>query len=448
MREMDDGSLPSNAQPSVTAGDTVGGRYVVEEVLGKGGMGVVVAARHEPLGHRVAMKLMSRTVAANAEALERFSREARVIASLESDHVVRVTDFGMHAGAPYMVMELLTGRDLRAELQLREKLPVAEAVDYVIQAADGLFAAHEKGIVHRDVKLANLFVTTRPDGQRSVKVLDFGISKLQSEASEDVELTRTASTLGSPMYMSPEQIRDARKVDARTDVWALGVVLYMLMSGRAPFEGQSANALSAAISADAPPPLRDIPVPLNAIVLRCLEKSPARRMPAVTALARELQPFASERGREIARQLLARADNDESAAPSTPFFALSPARPLEETAGPSVLEASPTRRARPSRSLYVAVALGSLVAVGAAFAWFKQSRLTVVERVEVVQGATSVVAPPPSSIASAPTPERTPVPVATVVEKTKATVVHRSASKPRPKPKEKAFGGSALDGHH
>jgi eukaryotic-like serine/threonine-protein kinase len=448
MRELDDGSLPFDAQPSVTAGDSVGGRYVVEEVLGKGGMGVVVAARHEPLGQRVAMKLMSRTVAANAEALERFSREARVIASLESDHVVRVTDFGMHAGAPYMVMELLTGRDLRAELQLREKLPVAEAVDYVIQAADGLFAAHEKGIVHRDVKLANLFVTTRPDGQRSVKVLDFGISKLQSEADEDMELTRTASTLGSPMYMSPEQIRDARKVDARTDVWALGVVLYMLMSGRAPFEGQSANALSAAISADAPAPLLDIPVQLNAIVLRCLEKSPARRMPAVTALARELQPFASERGREIAKQLLARAAHDESLAPSTPVSSLRPARPLEETAGPSVLEASLPRRARTSRSLYVAVALGGFVAVGAAFAWFKQSRVTAVEPAEVVQSAAGALTPLPSSTASAPTPEVTAVPVATVVEKTKAPVVHRSAPKPRPKPKEKAFGGSALDGHH
>jgi serine/threonine protein kinase len=445
---MDDGSLPSNAQPSVTAGDTVGGRYVVEEVLGKGGMGVVVAARHEPLGHRVAMKLMSRAVAANAEAHERFCREARVIASLESDHVVRVTDFGMHAGAPYMVMELLTGRDLRAELNLREKLPVAEAVDYVIQAADGLFAAHEKGVVHRDVKLANLFVTTRPDGQRSVKVLDFGISKLKSEADEDMELTRTASTLGSPMYMSPEQIRDPRKVDARTDVWALGIVLYKLMSGRAPFEGQSANALSAAISADAPPPLLDIPARLNAIVLRCLEKSPARRMPAVTALARELQPFASERGREVAKQLLARAENDDSLALSTPVSGFSPALPLEETAGPSVLDAMQPTRARRSRGLYVAVALAGLFAALIAFAWFGQIQRLPVQSAEVARRAASAVTPLPSSVASAPIPEVTPAPVATVVEKGKAPVVYRPAPKPRPKPKEKAFGGSALDGHH
>lgn len=445
---MDDGSLPSNAQPSVTPGDTVGGRYVVEEVLGKGGMGVVVAARHEPLGHRVAMKLMSPTVAANAEALERFSREARVIASLESDHVVRVTDFGMFAGAPYMVMELLTGRDLRAELHLREKLPVTEAVDYAIQAADGLFAAHEKGIVHRDVKLANLFLTTRPDGQRSVKVLDFGISKLQSEANEDVELTRTASTLGSPMYMSPEQIRDPRKVDARTDVWSLGIVLYKLLSGRAPFEGQSANALSAAISADSPPPLLDIPAGLNAIVLGCLEKSPARRIPSVTVLARDLQPFASERGRELCKQLLVRAENDDSLALSVPFSSVAPALPLEETAGPSVLEATIPTRARRSRGLYVGVAVGCVLVVGAVFAWSKQSRPTPARSAEVAPVATSAVTPPPSSVASAPIPEVTPAPVATVVKKQKAPVGRRSAPKPTKKAKENAFGGSALDGHH
>lgn len=445
---MDDGSLPANAQPSVTAGDTVGGRYVVEEVLGKGGMGVVVAARHEPLGHRVAMKLMSRTVAANAEALERFSREARVIASLESDHVVRVTDFGMHAGAPYMVMELLTGRDLRAELQLREKLPVQEAVDYVIQAADGLFTAHEKGVVHRDVKLANLFLTTRPDGQRSVKVLDFGISKLQSEANEDVELTRTQSTLGSPMYMSPEQIRDPRKVDARTDVWSLGIVLYKLISGRAPFEGQSANALSAAISADAPPPLPEIPAGLNAIVLACLEKSPARRIPSVAVLARELSAFASERGRESAKQLLARAENDDSLALSTPFSGVSPALPLEETAGPSVLEATQPTRARRSRGLYVGVAVACLLAGGAVFVWSRQQQPAPVQSAEVAPVAASEATPPPSSVASAPIPEVTPAPVATVVEKKATPVVRRSAPKPKSKPKENAFGGSALDGHH
>lgn len=436
-------------EPSVTAGDCVGGRYVVEEVLGKGGMGVVVAARHEPLGHRVAMKLMSRTVAANAEALERFSREARVIASLESDHVVRVTDFGMHVGAPYMVMDLLAGRDLRAELALREKLPVAEAVDYVIEACDGLFAAHEKGVVHRDVKLANLFLTTKVDGQRVIKVLDFGISKLQSEVNEDVELTRTQSTLGSPMYMSPEQIRDPRKVDVRTDVWSLGIVLYKLVSGRAPFEGQSANALSAAISADAPPPLLEVPALLNGVILHCLEKTPARRMPSVTALARELSAFASERGREVAKQLVARAQNEDSISLSAPHGNISPALPLEETAGPSVLEATVPERSRRSRTLLIGAVFASLLVAGAIFAWTKRGEEALPTRsADVAPIVTSATAPPAPS-PSATEPEVTPAPVATDVEKKKATqTVRRPSQKPGKKPVPDRFGGSALDGHH
>jgi serine/threonine protein kinase len=436
-------------EPSVTAGDTVGGRYVVEEVLGKGGMGVVVAARHEPLGHRVAMKLMSRTVAANAEALERFSREARVIASLESDHVVRVTDFGMHAGAPYMVMELLTGRDLRAELALREKLPVAEAVDYVIEACDGLFAAHDKGVVHRDVKLANLFLTTKVDGQRVIKVLDFGISKLQSEAAEDVELTRTQSTLGSPMYMSPEQIRDARRVDPRTDVWSLGIVLYKLVSGRAPFEGQSANALSAAISADAPPPLLEVPAKLNGIILRCLEKTPARRMPSVTALARELALFASDRGREVAKQLGTRAENEDSLSLSTTHASISPALPLEETAGPSVLEATLPDRPRRSRSWLFGGALGTLLVVGALFVWMKRGEERPPTPSSDVAPVVTSAANPPAPSASSSEPEVTPAPVATGVEPKKPTQpLRRPSAKPGKKRSTDRFGGSALDGHH
>jgi hypothetical protein len=171
-------------------------------------------------------------------------------------------------------------------------------------------------------------------------------------------------------------------------------------------------------------------------------------MPAVTVLARELQPFASERGREVAKQLLARTESDESLALATPFLGVSPALPLEETAGPSVVEArlpTPTRR---SRGAYVGVALGCVLLVGVPFAWFKQGPLTPVESARVTKAATNAVTPPPSSVASAPTPEVTPAPVATVVEKKKATGVHRSAPKPRSKPKADAFGGSALDGHH
>jgi serine/threonine-protein kinase len=302
------------SEGAVSPGDVVGGRYVIEEVIGRGGMGIVVAARHEPLGHRVAMKLLLGSASADADAFDRFTREARIVASLESDHIVRVSDFGMHGAVPFMVMELLSGRDLGRELKLRESLPSSEVVDYVIQACVGLWAAHAKGVVHRDVKPGNLFLTTRANGDRVVKVLDFGVSKLAVD-DDATELTRTSSMLGSPLYMSPEQVRDPRKVDARADVWSLGVVLHKLLTGCPPFEGQTASAICAAIAADPPTLLRahgsHLPERLEAVVARCLEKSPARRCPSVVALARDLMPFATPSGRAVAAQLLDRANEGE-----------------------------------------------------------------------------------------------------------------------------------------
>ena len=337
----------------VSPGDVVGGRYVVEEVLGSGGMGVVVAARHATLGHRVAMKFVSASAAADAEAHARFSREARIIASLESEHVVRVTDFGVHAGSPYMVMDLLAGRDLGCELRQRGPLPLAEAVDYVIQACDGLWSTHAKGIVHRDVKLANLFLATRADGERVIKVLDFGVSKSQPDAQDDASLTRTATMIGSPLYMAPEQIRDPRRVDERADVWSLGIVLYKLLTDQAPFSGQSTNAVCAAIAADPPAPLRshaaDLPRELEAVVFRCLEKRPEHRYPTAAALARDLAPFASEAGAAMARQLVARAADEDPRAMGAPDGPL-----LEPGAAPGIhrlraaREREPVARSAPS----------------------------------------------------------------------------------------------------
>ena len=179
-----------------------------------------------------------------------------VAREVECEHVVRVTDFGVHAGSPYMVMDLLAGRDLSSELRDAGRSPLPEAVDYLIQACDGLWSTHVKGIVHRDVKLANLFLATRADGERVIKVLDFGVSKAQPDPNDDASLTRTATMIGSPLYMSPEQIRDPRLVDERADVWSLGIVLYKLLTDQAPFSGLSTNAVCAAIAADPPAPIR------------------------------------------------------------------------------------------------------------------------------------------------------------------------------------------------
>jgi serine/threonine-protein kinase len=300
------GGVPGLHDLVLKPGDVVAGRYVVDEVLGSGGMGVVVRARHRTLGHAVAIKCMRGHLLRQAEAFARFVREARAVAGIQSEHVVRVLDFGVDdAGLPFIVMEYLVGRDLLQELSARGVLPVIEAVDHIVEACAGLAVAHGRGVVHRDIKPANLFLAVQPNLERRVKLLDFGVSKFD-DADGEVELTRTTASLGSPSYMSPEQVRDARRVDHRSDLWSLGVVLHRLLTGTNPFQGRGVGAVSAAVVADAPQRLREarpeLPEALEAIVLRCLEKSPGDRYPTAASLAMALAPFASERGRlEAAR---------------------------------------------------------------------------------------------------------------------------------------------------
>src|SRR5262245_32036403 len=236
-------------------GDVFAGRYRIERVLGEGGMGVVLAAEHLVLGERVAIKMLLPEAAKMEGTVARCQREARAAARIQSEHVARVLDVGVtDQGTPYLVMEYVEGRDLSDELEARGPLPVEEAVNYVMQGAVGVAEAHAIHIVHRDLKPANLFLAKLPNGRSLVKVLDFGIAK-EAGAVENKELTTTFSALGSPAYMSPEQLRQAKSVDERTDVWAFGVVLYELLSGRLPFDGDSLTAIAAAISVDQPAPL-------------------------------------------------------------------------------------------------------------------------------------------------------------------------------------------------
>jgi serine/threonine-protein kinase len=279
-------------------GDVVGGKFKVEGVLGSGGMGVVLAARHVQLGQRVAIKILRRDFAASPEAVGRFLREARTAVNLQSANVVRVMDVGtLEDGRPYMVMEHLTGTDLSDLLEQRKSLPVEEAVDYVLQGMEAVAEAHTLGLVHRDLKPANLFLTTRPDGSGLVKVLDFGISKATEGSGQDPSLTATSAVMGSPMYMSPEQLRSSKNVDTRTDIWALGVILYELVSGRFPFEDETVTGLCARIAADPPVPLHehrpDVPPAFEAVVARCLSKDMGGRPQTVGELAVALRPFAS-----------------------------------------------------------------------------------------------------------------------------------------------------------
>ena len=286
------------------------GKYLVERELGRGGMGVVVAARHIQLDEKVAIKFLLPEAVSNAEVIERFVREARAAVRIKSEHVARVSDVGnLEGGEPYMVMEYLEGSDLAAWLQEQGALPVEQAVEFVLQASEAIAEAHALGIVHRDLKPANLFVVRRADGLLSIKVLDFGISKVSATGASgsDANLTRTAAIMGSPLYMPPEQLVASRGVDARADIWALGVILYELVAGQPPFSGETLTEICSKIAIQAPRAIRDfradVPLALETILLRCLEKDRERRYPNVAELAHALVAFGPSRSRSSVERI-------------------------------------------------------------------------------------------------------------------------------------------------
>jgi eukaryotic-like serine/threonine-protein kinase len=286
----------SNEPAAVVApGDVLGGEYRVERVIGGGGMATVVEATALAGGAKVAIKVLLPEMATDAEAVERFLREGRAASRLESEHVIRV--LGVHAppdAAPWMALELLEGGDVRRLLDEHQRLSAREASDIVLQACEGLAEAHAAGIVHRDLKPENLFIAWRNE-QPCVKVIDFGVSKVS--VPDGADLTSGRMLLGSPYYMAPEQILSARSVDARADVWSLGVILFEMLSGETPFAGRTMADIVLAMAADgvevdARIPA-DTPEELVAIVEHCLRKEREERFADVAELATALVPFAS-----------------------------------------------------------------------------------------------------------------------------------------------------------
>ncbi|WP_433934900.1 serine/threonine-protein kinase [Sorangium cellulosum] len=283
----------------VAVGDVLAGKYRVEQIVGAGAMGMIVAAWHLELDQRVAMKFLHSpgTDTGGGDPAERFRREARALARIKSEHVARVLDVGsLQAGLPYMVMEFLDGNNLSDEIRARGQLPVMESVGYMLQAIEAMAEAHAAGIVHRDLKPANLFLARRPDGERIIKVLDFGISKaLLGISRDELSLTKTATLLGSPLYMSPEQVRSAREVDARADIWSLGVIFYEMLTGRTPYNGDSVPQLFSALLYESPFTVAqirpDVPHDLDAAVMHCLAKERDQRWRNVGDLAAALLAF-------------------------------------------------------------------------------------------------------------------------------------------------------------
>ena len=282
------------------------GKYRVERVLGAGGMGIVVSAVHVQLEQRVAIKFVRDEALGNVDAVQRFLREARAAVKLKSEHAAKVLDVGtLESGAPYMVMEYLEGSDLGAVLEQHGTLTVQAAAEWIVQACEAIAEAHAMGIVHRDIKPQNLFLAKSVGGQAQVKVLDFGVSKSLT-SSDAGKLTQTRSMLGSPLYMSPEQMRSSRDVDARADVWALGVVLYELLTKRYPFEAESMPELCLKVVGDPPTPIltfrADLPMAMVDVIDRCLQKDPGKRFANAAELASALEPMAPPASRVIAER--------------------------------------------------------------------------------------------------------------------------------------------------
>ena len=387
------GPVPSGPSSSpVHEGQVLAGKFEVERVLGAGGMGVVVAAKHTQLGQRFALKFLLPVACEVPGAVSRFLREGKAAAQITSEHVARVVDTGtLDGGAPYLVMEYLEGRDLAAVLAERKTIPPAEAIEYVLQACEAIVEAHSLGIVHRDLKPSNLFLSQRKDGSPLVKVLDFGISKVEGGSRKDV--TSTQTMMGSPRYMSPEQMMSAKDVDARTDVWALGVILFELVSGEPVWVADTVQGLCALIASSPTPKLRTkaprAPALLEEIVERCLAKTRETRMQSVADLALALEPIAPPSAKTSIERILRVAGK----------------APVRE-------------KHAPSRVIAILGALvAALIAVGIALNVSREPRASDPPRPAVREPVSVTVDPPPSVSASTAAPSATPTPTRTIAAK-------------------------------
>jgi serine/threonine protein kinase len=277
-------------------GEIVGGKYRVVRFLAAGGMGVVYEALHTVVRRRFAVKFLRPDLAEKRESLARFQREAEAAGALESENLTAAVDFGIAVdGSPFIVMEYLSGESLESLLVREGRVPLGRAADLVVQACRGIQAAHASGIVHRDLKPQNLFVCRREDGTDLLKVLDFGIAKLEA-ADQKSAATLTGTVLGTPAYMSPEQARGEKTVDHRADVYALGAILYELVSGKKPHPGDSHNAILHHIATQPAVPLDSIepnqPAELGRIVARALSSDPGERFETAELFGQAILGFA------------------------------------------------------------------------------------------------------------------------------------------------------------
>jgi len=413
-------SSPAPVQP----GDVLAGKYRVEALIGQGGMGVVVAATHLQLGQRVAIKFLIGDAMHDGILVERFLREGRTMVQLRSEHVTRVSDVGtLETGAPYLVMELLEGQDLSQLVEARGRLAASEAVDYVLQAAEAVAEAHSLQIVHRDLKPSNLFLTRRRDGSSLIKVLDFGISK--SHDTSGSKLTMTTQIMGSPAYMSPEQVQSATGVDHRSDVWSLGVILYELLAGIVPFNATTVPGMFASIVAHAHVPLTtrcpDVDPGLALALDGALAKDVNQRFQSLADFAHALLPYAPSGSRgtvDRISRLLGAPELPRSLPPTAQLPAAARTATSSTTTSSQVLTSIPPMK--PMKKGWqlpmIALAVALVVGLGVTL-WVSSSREgpSLAAQSEGIAPAASQTPAAPPTVSPVTTPEP-PLKAAVVVE--------------------------------
>jgi serine/threonine-protein kinase len=348
-------SAPLEASP-VLPGEVVAGRYVIEHVLGRGGTGVVVAARHLALHKRVALKFLRTDSLSERDALLRFVREARATAQLQSEHVARVTDAELiEPQLAFIAMEYLQGRDLAQVLNEDGPLSIEDAIDYILQACEAIAEAHAREIIHRDIKPSNLFLSRLPDGTPCIKVLDFGLSKVGWGG---ISVTSENRVFGSPHFMSPEQMRASRDVDARSDIWSLGAVLFSLFAGQFPFRGDFLMEVCASVLSCDLVDLRkirpEVPKGLAAVVTRCLALEPEDRFQSVASFAEALSPYASARSKHRVGRVIRVAELARGVQSDTPIAHHSRVEfvpPVEDKGEPTATNLSIREKIDPARPL-------------------------------------------------------------------------------------------------
>jgi serine/threonine protein kinase len=276
-------------------GNILEGKYAIQSVIGEGGMGVVFEAKHMIIGRKLAVKVLFPEIATHPEIVERFYNEARTAASIGHDHIIEITDMGTYEKSPFIVMEYLEGQNL-TKFMGGEALTADVAVGILMQVLDALNAVHGKGVIHRDLKPDNIFLIGKAGRADFVKLLDFGISKLKTTESQNMALTRTGTILGTPYYMAPEQAAGRKDQDHRIDLYAVGVILFEMLTGQLPFKGDNYNALIAAILTEEPPRPTyynpGIPHELENIVMKAISKQPHLRYSNALNFMEALRPFA------------------------------------------------------------------------------------------------------------------------------------------------------------